>query len=77
MHGFSLIDPQVTISDIAPAHVPNNESTCSDEIKSCIDDAVSNELISGDTYHGLNNPKLLVLCQLYLNPMEEYDLSMT
>ena len=59
MHGFSLIDPQVTISDIAPAHVPNNKSTCSDEIKSCIDDAVSNELISGGYIPCTDQPKII------------------
>ena len=59
VHGFSLIDPQVTISDIAPAHVPNNKSTCSDEIKSCIDDAVSNELISGGYIPCTEQPKII------------------
>ena len=49
----------VTISDIAPAHVPNNKSTCSDEIKSCIDDAVSNELISGGYIPCTEQPKII------------------
>ena len=59
VHGFSLIDPQVSISDIAPAHVPNNKSTCSDEIKSCIDDAVSNELTSGGYIPCTEQPKII------------------
>ena len=59
VHGFSLIDPQVTISDIAPAYVPNNKSTCSDVIKSCIDDAVSNELISGGYIPCTEQPKII------------------
>ena len=59
VHGFSLIDPQVAINDISPAHVLNDKSTCSEELMPCIDDAVSNELISGGYIPCNEQPKII------------------
>ena len=68
VHGFSLIDPQVAINDISPVHVTNNKSPCSDEIKSCIDDAVSNELISGGYIPCNEQPKIFSALSAVLKP---------
>ena len=38
---FYSLTLRLPFNGISPAYVPNNKSTCSDEIKSCIDDAVS------------------------------------
>jgi hypothetical protein len=58
-HGFSLIDPNININDIAPAHVQNSSCTSSPHVKPLVESAISEEIISGGYIHCTNKPKII------------------
>ena len=58
-HGFSLIDSDVDIDDIAPAQVTNNLSTRSPLIQPIISEAINDELLSGGYVKCSDEPKII------------------
>jgi hypothetical protein len=57
--GFSLIDSDVIIQDIAPAQVPNSRSSQTPESREKVEQAIHEELVSGGYITCSRNPRII------------------